>query len=432
MSDIDRLFHDSGREVTLKQILQLDETLDQLRRWQLLDFPTLQQLLDFLTRGDVGACVLSDTCHAPPLVVTHRARHVLRVIACCVYVLWTPRGNSLFLRGVLCYGTVAEIFETMLTPPVASVRNHPDLVKAVPAAAEHTEVALRAGFTTADDDGAQDTKAMDGDASDDDDGATARREGKEGVSLTIDTSAPRGDGTGTPMPPTPRLVTPRPGETCVPRGGVWSPQYAFYKHQYVCCRLLCMDPFGGNVVTFMCASTSAYARAWAKFLGTLSAQEELDPIIAQYVCQVLRQFSQRDFEKLCAKFVEPAVVNGLVFHLGQPPFVDFVLDFLQPSLCSVATTFATMFLERATSVLQTAPAEEYEHTLFANICLLLCSIGDSQDARNDSTIRGYLVGRIIKVNSISDALIAAAFAELSRLPTERTNQVRPRAAVQCA
>ena len=56
MSDIDRLFSDSGNDVTLKQLLSLDEALDQLRRWQMLDFPTLQLLLDFLTRGDVGMC----------------------------------------------------------------------------------------------------------------------------------------------------------------------------------------------------------------------------------------------------------------------------------------------------------------------------------------------------------------------------------------
>lgn len=51
---MDELFRDGGAEVTLKQLLELDDALGQLRRWQLLDFPTLQQLLDFLTRGDVG------------------------------------------------------------------------------------------------------------------------------------------------------------------------------------------------------------------------------------------------------------------------------------------------------------------------------------------------------------------------------------------
>lgn len=54
LAAMDELFRDGGAEVTLKQLLELDDALGQLRRWQLLDFPTLQQLLDFLTRGDVG------------------------------------------------------------------------------------------------------------------------------------------------------------------------------------------------------------------------------------------------------------------------------------------------------------------------------------------------------------------------------------------
>ena len=329
----------------------------------------------------------------------------------------------------------------MLTPPVVRVEDHPSLALAVPARPEDTVVAIRRGSTCelAGDDG--DSKNSDGagagagagagsnahggDGSNaagsgkrSEDAGEAKVAGREGLSVSI----PPASSSQLPATPRPGHVTPRPGETAQTNGTVWNPAYTFYKHQYVCCRLLCMDPFGGNVVTFMCASTAAYSRAWAALMGALSREEELDPIIAQYMCQVLRQFSQRDFEKLCAKFIEPAVVAGLVYHLGQPPFVDFLLDFLQPSLGAAATTFASSLLNRLVAVVARVPRSEYEDNLFANVCLLLCNIGDSPDARNDTTIRGYLVGRIIKVKDISYALIDATFAELRRLPSLAANQ----------
>lgn len=299
--------------------------------------------------------------------------------------LW-PR---LTLRAIACCNSaVAQLFATLLAPP-GTLR--------VPESSD------------GDEDGSAGAGGAGRDKSGDDGGGKV---GDDGYGLRP-VGTPRAEIL--PLDGVPRML---PGHC----GLAAPPNFRDYQFQYTCCRILCMEPFGGNVVTFMCASTAAYAASWDALLGALrDTSAPLDPIIATYLCQVLKQFAARDFEQLCSKFNDDSLIAGLVFHLGHAPFVDFLLEFLQPSLSPAATGFASSLLAQMLRRLRSFPGSDYDENMVANIALLLCHVGDSADARNDATILGYLVGRIVKDADIAADLTASAVNELSCLPKPPVN-----------